>query len=130
MILSAAKAGDKACAAIVEQAANHLGLGLANLVNLFNPSVLVLDQRPSACRARFVRPGDQSCETAGTELLDQRHEDCFWKTEQGGQRPGSWIHSTRKTFQNPRSQTPAVYDRIPFHTIPPQNASRRFAGRI
>ena len=45
MILSAAKAGDKACAAIVEQAANYLGLGLANLVNLFNPSVLVLDQR-------------------------------------------------------------------------------------
>jgi len=45
MILSAAKEGDKACAAIVEQAANYLGLGLANLVNLFNPSVLVLDQR-------------------------------------------------------------------------------------
>ena len=27
MIMSAAKAGDKACAAIVEQAANYLGLG-------------------------------------------------------------------------------------------------------
>ena len=45
MVLSAAKMGDKASAAIVEQAANYLGLGLANLVNLFNPSVLVLDQR-------------------------------------------------------------------------------------
>lgn len=45
MILSAANASDKACAAIVEQATNYLGLGLANLVNLFNPSVLVLDQR-------------------------------------------------------------------------------------
>lgn len=45
MVLSAAKMGDKACAAIVEQAANYLGLGLANLVNLFNPSILVLDQR-------------------------------------------------------------------------------------
>jgi N-acetylglucosamine repressor len=45
MVLSAAKTGDKACAAIVEQATNYLGLGLSNLVNLFNPSVLVLDQR-------------------------------------------------------------------------------------
>jgi N-acetylglucosamine repressor len=56
MVLSAAKAGDKACAAIVEQAANYLGLGLANLVNLFNPSVLVLDQR---------------LQLAGQGLLDQ-----------------------------------------------------------
>lgn len=45
MVLSAAKMGDKACTAIVEQATNYLGLGLANLVNLFNPSILVLDQR-------------------------------------------------------------------------------------
>lgn len=45
MVLRAAKMGDKTCSAIVEQAANYLGLGLANLVNLFNPSVLVLDQR-------------------------------------------------------------------------------------
>ena len=56
MILSAAKAGDKACAAIVEQATNYLGLGLANLVNLFNPSALVLDQR---------------LQLAGQGLLDQ-----------------------------------------------------------
>jgi N-acetylglucosamine repressor len=45
MVLKAAEMGDKTCSAIVEQAANYLGLGLANLVNLFNPSVLVLDQR-------------------------------------------------------------------------------------
>jgi N-acetylglucosamine repressor len=45
MVLKGAQMGDKTCSAIVEQAANYLGLGLANLVNLFNPSVLVLDQR-------------------------------------------------------------------------------------
>ena len=45
MVLKAAEKGDKTCSAIVEQAANYLGLGLANLVNLFNPSVIVLDQR-------------------------------------------------------------------------------------
>ncbi|MGH9431927.1 MAG: ROK family protein [Terriglobia bacterium] len=46
-VLEAAKMEDKTCTAIVEQAGNYLGLGLANLVNLFNPSMLVLDQRLS-----------------------------------------------------------------------------------
>jgi N-acetylglucosamine repressor len=46
-VLQAAKMEDKTCTAVVEQAGNYLGLGLANLVNLFNPSVLVLDQRLS-----------------------------------------------------------------------------------
>lgn len=46
-VLRAAGMGDKTCSAIVEQAGNYLGLGLANLVNLFNPSLLVIDQRLS-----------------------------------------------------------------------------------
>ncbi len=46
-VLKAASMGDKTCSAIVEQAANYLGLALANLVNLFNPSILILDQRLS-----------------------------------------------------------------------------------
>lgn len=46
-VLRAAGMGDKTCSAIVEQAGNYLGLGLANLVNLFNPTLLVLDQRLS-----------------------------------------------------------------------------------
>ena len=55
-VLSAAKLGDKTCSTIVQQAGNYLGLGLANLVNLFNPSMIVLDQR---------------LELAGQGLLDQ-----------------------------------------------------------
>jgi predicted NBD/HSP70 family sugar kinase len=55
-VLKAAGMGDKTCLAIVEQMATHLGLGLANLVNLFNPKVLVLDQR---------------LDLAGNALLDQ-----------------------------------------------------------
>ncbi len=45
MVLEAAHNGDKTCAALVEQAITYLGLGLANLVNLFNPAVLIIDQR-------------------------------------------------------------------------------------
>jgi glucokinase-like ROK family protein len=55
-VLKAARLGDKTCSAVVEQAGNYLGLGLANLVNLFNPSMIVLDQR---------------LELAGQGLLDQ-----------------------------------------------------------
>jgi|GEM_PF-246622 len=47
MVLASAGRGDKACAAIVAEMCKYLGLGLANLVNLFNPSVLVLDERLS-----------------------------------------------------------------------------------
>jgi N-acetylglucosamine repressor len=55
-VLEAARRGDKTCAAIVTQVANYLGLGFANLVNSFNPAVLVLDSRLGL---------------AGPDLLDQ-----------------------------------------------------------
>ena len=45
MVLMAAKAGDKICSNIVAEVANNLGLGVSNLVNLFNPAVVVLDKR-------------------------------------------------------------------------------------
>ena len=45
MVFQAAKDGDKICNHIVTDLANHLGLGLSNLVNLFNPAVVVLDKR-------------------------------------------------------------------------------------
>lgn len=45
MVLKAANEGDKICSHIVTDLANHLGLGVANLVNLFNPAVVVLDKR-------------------------------------------------------------------------------------
>ena len=56
MVLKAAQAGDKLSMAIIEDLGRCLGLGLANLVNLFNPSVIVLDYR---------------LESAGQQLLDQ-----------------------------------------------------------
>lgn len=44
-VLEAAARGEPACLALVDELGAYLGLGLANLVNLFNPSVLVIDQR-------------------------------------------------------------------------------------
>ncbi|MFB3924353.1 MAG: ROK family protein [Terriglobia bacterium] len=53
-VLEAAGRGDKSCSLIVEEAGRTLGLGLANLVNLFNPSVLVLDRRLSVAGEGFL----------------------------------------------------------------------------
>jgi N-acetylglucosamine repressor len=40
-VLEAARRGDRMCSSLVENMGNYLGLGIANLVNLFNPSIVV-----------------------------------------------------------------------------------------
>lgn len=42
MIAEAAVAGDAVCREIVEQAGTHLGVGIANLLNLVNPNLVIL----------------------------------------------------------------------------------------
>jgi N-acetylglucosamine repressor len=44
-VLEAARQGDKMSITLVEEMGNYLGLGIANLVNLFNPALIVLDKR-------------------------------------------------------------------------------------
>jgi predicted NBD/HSP70 family sugar kinase len=55
-VLAAASAGDKMCGNLVLDIGRLLGTGIANLVNLFNPAIIVLDKR---------------LELAGDSLLDQ-----------------------------------------------------------
>jgi predicted NBD/HSP70 family sugar kinase len=56
MVLQAAAAGDKMSGNIVSELAREIGVGIANVVNLFNPAVVVFDSR--------LEPG-------GRLLLDQ-----------------------------------------------------------
>jgi len=76
MVLQASAMGDKTCSAIVEQTAKYLGLGLANLVNLFNPSVLVLDQRLKLAGQglldQVIKVVKRQALTYSTEKLDIR----------------------------------------------------------
>lgn len=55
LVLEAASRGDKVSRNVVAEVARYLGLGIANLVNLFNPGLVVLDSR---------------LRLAGAELLD------------------------------------------------------------
>jgi predicted NBD/HSP70 family sugar kinase len=56
MVFEAASRGDKISINIVAEVARYLGLGIANMVNLFNPSMVVIDS---------------SLQAAGQDLLDQ-----------------------------------------------------------
>ncbi|HWQ53777.1 MAG TPA: ROK family protein [Bryobacteraceae bacterium] len=70
-ILEASSRGDKVSSNIVAEVAGYLGVGLADLINLFNPSVIVLDKR---------------LEAGGRELLDEirltvRRQALAWSNE-------------------------------------------------
>jgi glucokinase len=41
-VATAAKGGDRLAGEIIAKAANYLGIGLANLVNIFNPELIVI----------------------------------------------------------------------------------------
>jgi predicted NBD/HSP70 family sugar kinase len=56
MVFDASSRGDKISINIVAEVARYLGLGIANMVNLFNPSIVVIDS---------------SLQAAGQDLLDQ-----------------------------------------------------------
>jgi len=55
-VFAAAHAGDKMCVNIVSELGDNLGIAIANMVNLFNPSIVVFDKR---------------LELAGEALLEQ-----------------------------------------------------------
>jgi predicted NBD/HSP70 family sugar kinase len=53
-VLEASKLGDKTCLAIVGELEKYLGLGISTLVNLFNPSVIILDHRLGVAGEGFL----------------------------------------------------------------------------
>jgi glucokinase len=54
LVLEAARAGDKMCWNIVAEIAEEIGVAMANLVNLFNPSTIVFDQRLGVTGDEFL----------------------------------------------------------------------------
>ncbi|MGH9672169.1 MAG: ROK family protein [Bryobacteraceae bacterium] len=54
MVLEAARAGDKMCAAVAGDIERYLGLALANAINLFNPELVVLDKRLELAGGEFL----------------------------------------------------------------------------
>ncbi len=53
-IFEAASKGDKLCLNILNESANYLGSGIANTINLFNPEMVIFDQRMALCGEFFL----------------------------------------------------------------------------
>jgi predicted NBD/HSP70 family sugar kinase len=75
LVLEAARAGDKMCWNIVAEIAEEIGVAMANLVNLFNPSMIVFDQRLSMTGedllnliSRVVKSNALACSASGLSL--------------------------------------------------------------
>ena len=56
MIAVAARQGDRLACDIVAEAANHLGIGVANLVNIFNPELIVIGGGLSKMGNMLLKP--------------------------------------------------------------------------
>ncbi len=54
LVFEAARAGDKMCWNIAAAIAEDMGVAIANLVNLFNPAILILDQRLAVLGEEFL----------------------------------------------------------------------------
>jgi glucokinase len=59
IVSSAARNGDRLACEIVARAANYLGIGLANLVNIFNPAVIVVGGGLSKMGDMMLKPARQ-----------------------------------------------------------------------
>jgi len=55
-IATAARQGDRLACDIVSKAANHLGVGLSNLVNIFNPELIVIGGGLSKMGGMLLKP--------------------------------------------------------------------------
>jgi glucokinase len=55
-VAMAARRGDQIAADIVARAANYLGIGLANLVNIFNPELIIIGGGLSKMGDMLLRP--------------------------------------------------------------------------
>jgi glucokinase len=54
LVFETARAGDKACWNIVAEVAEDIGIAVANLVNLFNPAMIIFDQRLNVLGDEFL----------------------------------------------------------------------------
>jgi N-acetylglucosamine repressor len=55
-IIDEAKAGDKLCYSIIHEAARHLGIGIANIINIFNPEIIIISGGVAQARELLVDP--------------------------------------------------------------------------
>ena len=84
-VIDAARQGDRMCSAILDDVEKYLGLGLANVVNLFNPSLLVLDRRLGMMDESVL---DQIARVVRRQALQQSTEGLEFRYSELGEEAG------------------------------------------
>jgi len=84
-VIDAARQGDTMCSAILDDVEKYLGLGLANVVNLFNPSLLVLDRRLGMMDESVL---DQIARVVRRQALQQSTEGLEFRYSELGEEAG------------------------------------------
>lgn len=68
MITEAAKSGDLLATSVLEQAGRFLGIGLANLVNIFNPECIVIGGGMALAGEILMMPAQREMSRIAAEL--------------------------------------------------------------
>ena len=105
-VLNAARLGDKLSVAIVEDLGKYLGLALANLVNLLNPSIVVLDYRLEAAGDALL---DHISRVVRMQALSHATEDLVFRFGKLGSEVGilgAGLLITERIFEVPLLKPP------------------------
>jgi len=71
VVAAAARKGDALALAVIEESAGYLGIGLANLVNLMNPQMIIIGGGVSKMGDMLLRPARKSMKVNGIDLPAQ-----------------------------------------------------------
>lgn len=105
-ILQAAKLGDKTCLAIVGELEKFLGWGIATLVNLFNPSIVVLDHRLGSAGEGFLEQLTRVVKRQAVGSSTTNLKFCYGTLGSEGSLLGAALNVLERIFEIPALKPP------------------------
>ncbi len=122
-VLEGSKLGDKTCVAIVEDLVKYLGLGLSTLVNLFNPSIIILDHRLGLAGDIFLEQIARAVKKQALGNATANLRFCFGALGSDASLLGAALTVLEKTFEIPALKPPRFM--VERSAIEELNANRR-----
>jgi predicted NBD/HSP70 family sugar kinase len=126
MVFEAAAAGDKLCSNILSEISEDLAIALGNLVNLFNPSVIVLDRRLQLMGDEFLTLLSRNIRSHALSASAQSLQVRFAHLERDTSLLGVGLEVLEKHFAHAPEQTasPAVAGKVGDSADRPKRARR------
>jgi N-acetylglucosamine repressor len=105
-VLEAANKGDKLCSHVVAETASYLGVALSNLINLFDPSAIVLDRRLEVAGPGFLNSVVQTMRRQSLACPEEQLEICYGKFHKEGSLLGAGLLVIEDYFEIPILKPP------------------------